>query len=425
MASLPPPPSGTHPPVLATAPQPTAPPPLDRGGIMPFLSPYEQSYVKGLKRKERSDLARVLKRPLAASCTPLRVQVLQSDLPDAVKVQIFNELRAPSDKYVTWVKKVIQLPMGRLRHPDFVSLPVREAVARAQSVMDSHISGHSHAKREVLKMVCQMQAGGTCGSAYSIGLEGPPGTGKTYFAKEAIPKALDRKLVTIPLGGATDVSFMLGHIYTYEGAKEGRLAAALMEAKCANPVIFFDEVDKISHTEKGAEIVSTLIHLIDPSANACLRDRYLHGIDLDFSKCTFVFSYNDPTAISPILLDRIKRISMPSPTDEERSAITRTHILPRAQRRLNTHLGVSEEALGVILGRACGGMRGVEKDLDHVLAAAQLCVLCDDVTLAGLEEGTKVLDAQSLITSEFACGIVASLSESPYASPPPPAGMYT
>ena len=76
-----------------------------------------------------------------------------------------------------------------------------------------------------------------------------------------------------------------------------------MESGCCNPIIYFDEVDKISSTERGADISSTLIHLIDPTTSKTLRDRYFHGIDLDFSRCTFVFSYNDPSKVNPILLD--------------------------------------------------------------------------------------------------------------------------
>ena len=93
------------------------------------------------------------------------------------------------------------------------------------------------------------------------------------------------------LWGASDVSFLLGH--SYAGSKEGALAAGLIESKCMNPVVYFDEVDKISETERGREICNLLIHLIDPTANGALRDRYFYGLDLDFSNYTFVFSFND------------------------------------------------------------------------------------------------------------------------------------
>ena len=101
-----------------------------------------------------------------------------------------------------------------------------------------------------------------------------PPSGKTHFARAALAAALERPMISIPLGGATDVSYLLGSIYVYEGSREGRLAAALVEAKCCNPIIFFDEVDKVSSTDRGAEIISVLIHLVDPTANSAMRDRW-------------------------------------------------------------------------------------------------------------------------------------------------------
>ena len=274
--------------------------------------------------------------------------------------------------------------------------------------MDARVTGHAAAKAEVLKLVCQAHTpGARNASAYSLGFEGPPGTGKTHFVRHALAPALQRPFVSIPLGGATDVSYLLGSVYTYEGSKEGRLAAAFMETKCCTPVIHLDEVDKISATERGQEIVSVLIHLIDPSANTTLRDRYFHDVDLDFSKCTFVFSYNDPARVNPILLDRIKRVRLEAPTRDERRAILRDHLLPRAQSRLGTRLAVDDGAVELLLDRAEGGMRGTEKDLDHVLATAQL----DALTLEG---------GEACVTAAFARKALGAFPE----AAPPPFGMY-
>ena len=137
-------------------------------------------------------------------------------------------------------------------------------------------------------------------------------------------------------------------------------------------MIHLDKVDKISATERGQEIVAVLIHLIDPDANAALRDRYFHGIDLDFSKCLCVFVQRHADLVHPILLDRIKRVALVAPTRDGRKAILRDHLLPRAQSRLGTRLGVAEGAMDYLLDRSEGGMRGLEKELDSVLATAQL-----------------------------------------------------
>ena len=391
------------------------------------LSAPERDYVRGLRKRERVALTRALeprKRGRDQSA-PLRIRVLQSALPAPVRLAIFDKLQAGAcPKYLDWVTKALQLPLD-VRAPavDPVHMPVGACVARARAALDASITGHAVAKREVLKLVCQARLGGTCAASYALGLEGPPGTGKTHFVKTAMARALGRPLVTIPLGGATDISYLLGSVYTYEGSKEGRLAAALIEAGCVDPILHFDEVDKISTTERGQEIVSTLIHLVDPSANAALRDRYLHDIDLDFSRCAFVFTYNDASRVHPVLLDRIKRVRVDAPTDAEREAIVRDHLVPRARVRLATQLELAPDAVALLLRRARGGMRGVEKEVDHVLASAQLC---DALGGGGTQQECVLLDAQGRVSHAFAASCLDELDavEKEGRGAPPPLGMY-
>jgi len=101
-----------------------------------------------------------------------------------------------------------------------------------------------------------------------------------------------------------------------------------MEKKCMNPIIFIDELDKISRTEHGKEIVSILTHLTDPAQNEKFHDKYFSGIDLDLSKVLFIFSYNDAKSIDPILLDRIHRIKFKELSLDEKIVIVNNYILP-------------------------------------------------------------------------------------------------
>jgi ATP-dependent Lon protease len=426
-------PQAPLPPIVATVVYPPAP--AARAAGLARLSAAEREYVRSeLRKRDRVELVKLLdadaKRQRGALAAPLRVQVLRSALPEAVRLQIFEELRGGCDKYVQWVRRALRLPLGRVASTPRGTPTTAGAVAAARAILDGAATGHAAAKREVLKLVCQARRGGTGAGAYALGLEGPPGTGKTHFVERALAPALGRPMVRIPLGGATDISYLLGNVYTYEGSKEGRLAAALVEAGCCNPVVYFDEVDKVSASERGQEIVAVLIHLVDPTANGALRDRYFHGIDLDFSRCTFVFSYNDASRVSPVLLDRIKRVAMPPPSDTERAAIVRAHLEPRARARLNSALALSDGAVAAVLARAGGGgMRGAEQDVDHVLAAAQLCAACDeanDGALAGAP-GTAVLDADGRVGAAFAARVLRERGDdhAAAAAPPPPAGMYT
>lgn len=392
-------------------------------GSLARLSAGERHYVRSMKKRERSGLIRLLDRDATTrGCgtgggpVPLRIQVLQSSLPESLKIQLFEDLpTCVSEKYLQWVRRVVSLPLGKVHVPRYARgvVSLARALDQAESVMNAAVSGHDELKNEVLKTVCQTVQGGTLGGGYSIGLEGAPGTGKTHFVRNAMARALDRPLVSFQLGGANDASYLLGQMYTYEGSKEGRLAAGLIECGISNPIFYFDELDKLSETDRGREIASVLIHLIDPTSNTAIRDRYFHGVDLDFSKCFFVFSYNDASRVNPVLLDRIKRIHIPTPTLEQRCHIIRHHMIPRVAKRLNMDVRVDDECIEYIVQRGdCRGegMRGCERDLDTVMAQAQL-----RAARSGAAPFVTVRDARAWCSSPTDNAT----------SPPPPTMMYT
>ena len=160
-----------------------------------------------------------------------------------------------------------------------------------------------------------------------MGFEGPPGVGKTSLAKYGLSNCLkdddgnSRPFAFIAIGGSSNGSTLEGHNYTYVGSTWGRIVDILMETKCMNPIIFIDEIDKVSRTESGREIISILTHLVDPTQNDKFQDKYFSNIDLDLSRALFVFSYNDVELIDRILLDRIHRIKFDNLTLEDKLVI--------------------------------------------------------------------------------------------------------
>jgi len=101
-----------------------------------------------------------------------------------------------------------------------------------------------------------------------------------------------------------------------------------------NPIIFIDELDKVSKTEHGKEIIGILTHLIDPTQNDGFQDKYFNGIDLDLSKALFIFSYNDVDMIDRILLDRIHRVKFNALSLEDKLTITREYIVPEVLEKM-------------------------------------------------------------------------------------------
>jgi len=197
----------------------------------------------------------------------------------------------------------------------------------AKKTLDTAVYGLNDAKLQIMQMVGQWisnpKAVGT-----SIAIKGPMGTGKTTLVKEGISKILNREFAFIALGGATDSSFLEGHSYTYEGSTWGKIVDILIQNKTMNPIIYFDELDKISDTPKGEEIAGILTHLTDGSQNSQFHDKYFAEIDFDLSKCLFIFSYNDESKINPILKDRMYRIQTKGYSKKEKSEIANNYLLP-------------------------------------------------------------------------------------------------
>jgi ATP-dependent Lon protease len=162
-----------------------------------------------------------------------------------------------------------------------------------------------------------------------IGIHGPAGNGKTTLIKEGIAKAMNKPFIFISLGGATDSSFLEGHSFTYEGSICGRIASGIIESKCMDPVIFLDELDKVSETPKGEEIINILMHITDATQNNHFTDRFFSGIDFDFSKAIIIFSFNDASKVSRILKDRMKIIKVGGYKIDDKIKIAQKHLLPK------------------------------------------------------------------------------------------------
>jgi len=418
--------------------------------LMTYLMPTERTALGNMRKKQRThifdSLAHIPRQPDNNLDIPLRMQVLQKEMNPDLKLKLFNDIVCNDNpKFSNYIHNVLQLPFGIRRKPtaELCALGMEDFLVHAREVMDANITGNDPAKNEILKLLCGWRISGNLAS-HAIAFEGRPGVGKTHFVKTAFAQAMGLPVVFVSLGGCTDSNYLMGTIYTYEGSTYGRLASALIESQCENPIIFFDELDKISTTPKGADIVNTLIHIIDPVQNKHVRDNYF-GFDMDFSNCTFVFSYNDESAVNPILLDRMKRIQFETPSAEQRIRIIDHHILPRLQTKLHSNLEITREAMEYIVQRDqtrgkntnhsphirgivgadhnIGGMRGIEKDVEHMLLIAEIVRGCkaSGGHVVGLDD---VHITSNVLDENVVSKILPIPSKSTSASDAPPLHMY-
>ena len=367
------------------------------------LNDEEEEYYEDLSKSKRRKLnlqMKSLAKLVSDGEIPYKFRVLGLPIPDALKasvirkIDILNEMDPDSGevhKLKTWVDGFLRVPFGSI-----VPLPVNFAedrvscskfLADTQVTMDKAVYGMNAAKAQIMQIVAQWIANpASVGNV--IALKGPMGVGKTSFARHGVAEVLKRPFEFFSLGGASDSANFVGHSYTYEGATWGRIADAVMSARCMNPVIYFDELDKVSTTAHGEEIISMLIHLTDRSQNSHFHDRYFAGVDFDLSQCLFVFSFNDESKVHPILKDRMQVITCTGYTADDKKVILKQYVWPQVLERLSMEkdLTITDDAVRFMISEYSDeeeGVRVLIRAVETLVTRINLLRIADEKTAKG------------------------------------------
>jgi ATP-dependent Lon protease len=341
---------------------------------------------------------------------PYLLHLIDLDIPDQYKACALikiNTMRSMSGygnseyyKIKSWVDAFLKIPFNK-----YNNLPISFAdgieqchdfMEKSKKILDSVTYGLEDAKMQIMQMIgLWLVNPNAIGCA--IAIKGPPGTGKTTLIKEGISKILNRPFALVALGGCGDSGFLDGFDYTYEGSKHGKIIDILIQCGCMNPVILFDELDKLSDSFKGQEITGVLTHLTDSTQNTKFSDKYFSEISINMSKALFIFSYNDEAMVNPILKDRMYKIETTGYKTKDKLIIAKDYLLPKIREEIkftSESIVFSDEILEYIINDFTekeDGVRNLKRCLEIVYKKLNLYRLMKpDINLFENSEGLKL-----------------------------------
>lgn len=193
--------------------------------------------------------------------------------------------------------------------------PVEKLIDKIKTGLDKEIYGMETVKNQIINYVCKLITNPN-NDRNILALCGPAGVGKNKFIK-VLSDVLNLPMKSISLGGIKDSSFFLGHGYVYVESGPGKIIQNVIDSGINNPILMFDELDKVSETASGKDIYSFLSYLTDSTQNKEFSEHYFYGMKFDLSKIFYIFTFNDPDKIDRILMDRLNIIYIDTPKQQE------------------------------------------------------------------------------------------------------------
>ncbi len=258
----------------------------------------------------------------------------------------------------------------------FLTLPYGEYtdtvlnMKKVKSELDSKHFGLDKVKERIMEYVAVLKLTGTERRAPILCLVGPPGVGKTTLV-ESIANAMQRNFVRITLGGVRDEAEIRGHRRTYIGAMPGRFIQALRRAKCMNPIILLDEIDKMASDFRG-DPASAMLEVLDPEQNHDFTDHFME-VGLDLSRVLFIATANSEAEIPEALRDRLEMVRLPGYYPHEKLQIASKYLVPRICERTGIENGKDVAFDDSIISKVIrewtreAGVRELERTLENVV----------------------------------------------------------
>ncbi len=298
----------------------------------------------------------------------LNKAIIKSKMPKEVQKKCMSELSklknmSPMSAEATVVRNYLD---WMIDIPWFKKDKIDIDLNKALKVLDEDHYGLEKVKERIIEFLAvQKRMGKSKGPI--LCLIGPPGVGKTSLGK-SVARATNRQFVRMSLGGVRDEAEIRGHRRTYIGSLPGKIIQMMKKAGTINPLILFDEIDKVGNDYRG-DPSSALLEALDPEQNTTFNDHYLE-VDYDLSDVMFVTTGNTLNILPP-LLDRMEVIRIPGYTEDEKINIADKFLLPKQikengikQGELDVKDGTIKQIIRSYTREA--GVRNLEREISKI-----------------------------------------------------------
>lgn len=348
-----------------------------------------------LKRKLESielEISTFKKKKKSEDTLDLKDQILLLNVDIKTKVFLLekhsNLIKTCGSEYAkghAWMKTVLNVPFKKYNNFKIKSSDKTSAINAYFDTVRQHLDNKIHDMDDVKDEIIQFLArkiSNPNSKGHILALQGGAGVGKSKLLK-TLAEALQLPFHQINFGGLNDVSILTGHSETYTASKPGKFVEILTSAGCMNPIIFLDEIDKISST-KSKELNGILTHLLDEDQNHEFQDNYLSNINIDLSKVFFVIAFNEIDNVDSIVLNRMKVINIKDIKIENKLIIAKEKMIPDILNSLilkkDIYINLDPDLINFIIKEKTPiepGVRQLKKSLEKIFNKINYLILTD------------------------------------------------
>jgi ATP-dependent Lon protease len=322
---------------------------------------YLNEQVKAIQKElgegeEGADIEELDKRIKAAKMPKEALKKAESEMK---KLKLMSPMSAEASVIRNYIETLVNLPWKK-------KSKVNNDLNNAEKVLNEDHYGLDKVKERILEYLAVQQRVEKV-KAPILCLVGPPGVGKTSLG-QSIARATNRKFVRMALGGVRDESEIRGHRRTYIGSMPGKILASLTKVGVRNPLFLLDEIDKMGMDFRG-DPASAMLEVLDPEQNHTFQDHYVE-VDYDLSDVMFVATSNSLN-IPSALLDRMEVIRLAGYTEDEKTHIALSYLLPKQIKGNGLKAGeivVDESAIRDIIRYYTreAGVRALEREISKI-----------------------------------------------------------